>query len=74
VGETDSLGRSAQRLAVPWANVAQVLEERVAEALPRIFRQGGGLGIAENLHRLLCGVDDNAAVFAILEMLFDGGF
>jgi hypothetical protein len=41
--------------------------------LPGIFRQGSGFGVAENLDSFLGSVHDNAAVFAILEMLFDGG-
>src|SRR5712671_1638023 len=41
------------------------------EAVANIFRQGNRLGITEDLDRLACGVDDQPAVRAPGEMLFE---
>lgn len=55
------------------ADAAEAALQRVAKALARVFRKRRRLGIAEDLNRLLGGVDDDAAILAVFEMLFDGG-
>lgn len=55
------------------ADAAEAALERVAKALARVFWKRCGLGVAEDLNRLLGGVDYDAAILAICEVLFDGG-
>jgi hypothetical protein len=51
-----------------------VFEQRVAQTQARIFGQRRWFGIAENLNGLFRGIDYDAAVIAIIKMLFDGRF
>ena len=50
---------------------AKALEERRVQTLADIFRERDGFGVAENLDGFAAGVDDQAAVGAAGEVLFE---
>ena len=47
------------------------LLEGAMQPLPRVFRKSHWFGVAENFDGLLRSVDDNAAILALGQMLFD---
>src|SRR5579863_3858362 len=49
----------------------EALEERRVQALADIFGEGDGFGVAENLDGFAAGVDDQAAIGATGEVLFE---
>src|SRR6202041_3510360 len=75
VGKDGTIRGSPGRLGF-WlaADVAELLEQRVAQARSGFFRERRRLGITKNLDCVLGGIHDDSAVFTTFEMFLDGGF